>query len=84
MERINHSECSFFRRLCAHLCPSYIVVECQCHTEMRLVVFARANLYTHIHRIIRGREVTGVGRVLGNKGGLAISFDVYGKKLRSV
>ena len=46
--------------------------------QMRIVAFAKLKYRSHITSIGRDREGTGIGGVLGNKGGLGIFFTLHG------
>jgi len=43
---------------------------------MHLIIFARKHLNGYIHHIETGSVPTGIGRMMGNKGGVAIGFSI--------
>jgi len=58
-----------------HIGDQYVLVAHQSMWQIRLLVFVRKNLRHNITNIGRSKEATGIGSVLGNKGGVAIGFD---------
>lgn len=44
--------------------------------QIALAVFVKSNLIPEISEVTKGTEATGIGRVMGNKGGVKISFHV--------
>jgi Endonuclease/Exonuclease/phosphatase family 2/C2 domain/CAP-Gly domain len=53
---------------------SYVLVEVNRLMEMRLHVFVHRSMVRHITSVDKHREATGIGGVVGNKGGVAISI----------
>ena len=49
--------------------------------EMRLYVFCRSSQERLINSIEKGKEATGLGHIVGNKGGLAIKFNICGTSM---
>lgn len=61
--------------LTAHLSHEYVLVSSLSLREIRLVIFARASCARHIKNVTTDTVATGIGDVVGNKGGTVISFD---------
>jgi hypothetical protein len=49
--------------------------------EMRLYIFCKQSLKKEVHDVEKGMEATGIAHVIGNKGGLAIKIEIFGKSL---
>lgn len=64
------------RQLQAQLGPRFNTVASTHLWQMRLIVFARDNLREQVTDVSIAEEATGVGHVVGNKGGLFASFKV--------
>lgn len=58
-----------------HLGNDYQLVKHTSMWQIRLLVFVRKSLRHNITNIGKSKEATGIGSVLGNKGGVAIGFD---------
>eukprot|EP00457_Paulinella_chromatophora_P002789 gb/GEZN01002794.1/.p1 GENE.gb/GEZN01002794.1/~~gb/GEZN01002794.1/.p1 ORF type:complete len:647 (-),score=125.45 gb/GEZN01002794.1/:418-2331(-) len=64
-------------QLQANIGPDYECVKMVSMWQIRLVVFAHVKHLPFIHRVEGSTEATGVGGVMGNKGGVALSFSLH-------
>lgn len=63
-------------RLVELLGSNYTLVAQHTLQAMHLVVFVRTALYPYVHHIESGSVATGIGDVMGNKGGVGVGFDI--------
>jgi hypothetical protein len=78
-----HAE-HFFRLLQIHIGDDYEIVSAVTEPtlkEMRLVVFAHKRLMPLLNGVETARANTGIGNMLGNKGGLMVKLDIAGTTL---
>jgi len=61
-----------------HLGDAYVPVESSELLQMRLIVFAKKDIQKDIDEIETTTEATGLGGVVGNKGGLVVRFKCRG------
>jgi len=67
--------------LVRHFGRDYTLLKYHSLWEIRLAIFVRNDHLPHISNVCAGQEATGIGNVLGNKGGVATSFAYQGIKL---
>eukprot|EP01128_Nolandella_sp_AFSM9_P005317 TRINITY_DN2547_c0_g1_i1.p1 TRINITY_DN2547_c0_g1~~TRINITY_DN2547_c0_g1_i1.p1 ORF type:complete len:516 (-),score=108.15 TRINITY_DN2547_c0_g1_i1:245-1660(-) len=67
-----------------HMGDQYDVVESTSMWEIRLIVFIRKSLAHNITNVAKSKEATGIGHMLGNKGGVAIGFNYLESSLAFV
>jgi hypothetical protein len=67
--------------LCKHLGAGYVPVETVELMAMRLVVLIDIQYQDQVLNIDKAVEATGIGGMVGNKGGVLIKFDVLGTSL---
>eukprot|EP01129_Flabellula_baltica_P017220 TRINITY_DN947_c0_g2_i1.p1 TRINITY_DN947_c0_g2~~TRINITY_DN947_c0_g2_i1.p1 ORF type:complete len:457 (-),score=125.51 TRINITY_DN947_c0_g2_i1:492-1835(-) len=64
----------WFDAVSSHIGPRYAAISTVSMWEIKLLVFVRLELLEHISAIDRSSEATGIGNVMGNKGGVCVSF----------
>ena len=52
----------------------YVFVDVSTLWAIHVAVWVRAELYPHISHVLTGTEATGIGGVMGNKGGAGLAF----------
>lgn len=70
------SKARWTRCLADLLGEGYVELAQQTLQAIHIVVFVRARLFPYCHHIEHGAVATGIGSVMGNKGGVAIGFDI--------
>ena len=60
---------------------AYVKVEEESMVAMHIVVFVRRELSTYVSGVDRARVATGMGNVIGNKGGVGVCMNVGGTSL---
>ena len=56
--------------------PAYVQVAQQTLGAIHVMAFVRTSLFPYVHHIEHGAVATGIGDIVGNKGGVAIGFDI--------
>ena len=69
-------EADWFGRLQSHLGEGYFKVAGTSLMYIRMAVFVRRELYYDIVHVKKDSEATGIGNMIGNKGAVAISFQL--------
>eukprot|EP00940_MAST-03C_sp_MAST-3C-sp2_P001812 g1812.t1 len=62
----------------------YELVEALHLMQMKLYVFVKGELHKHVLKKERFVEATGIGGVVGNKGGLCLAFEIFRTKIAFV
>jgi len=60
-----------------HLGDGYVKISSESLLSIRLSVFCKKEHMSKIHAIQKSTEATGFGHVIGNKGGVGVSFEFY-------
>eukprot|EP01129_Flabellula_baltica_P009146 TRINITY_DN3689_c0_g1_i1.p1 TRINITY_DN3689_c0_g1~~TRINITY_DN3689_c0_g1_i1.p1 ORF type:complete len:607 (-),score=121.31 TRINITY_DN3689_c0_g1_i1:64-1884(-) len=60
--------------LARHMGPGYICLSSVSMWQIRMQVFVRVELFDKISAVDRSEEPTGIGNIMGNKGGVCVSF----------
>eukprot|EP01103_Thecamoeba_quadrilineata_P011909 TRINITY_DN2956_c0_g1_i1.p1 TRINITY_DN2956_c0_g1~~TRINITY_DN2956_c0_g1_i1.p1 ORF type:complete len:952 (-),score=192.20 TRINITY_DN2956_c0_g1_i1:966-3821(-) len=74
-------EIDFFNTLQEELGPKYIKIAGVSLVAIRLIVFVRRDHCYKISQLKKSTEATGIAHVMGNKGGVGISFSFLNTKL---
>ncbi|KAL0223756.1 hypothetical protein P9112_003146 [Eukaryota sp. TZLM1-RC] len=76
--REGYSTCEedWFGVVKAYLGDKYIVIGQKSLLEIRLVVFIHKQYFMKVSNVEIGTEATGIARVYGNKGAVAVKFDI--------
>ena len=65
------------RKLRSYFGEDYVLIASEALCAIHLVIFARATLIKHISKVKTNNVKTGVKNLLGNKGAIGISFNVF-------
>ena len=79
-DKYKHQKSHFVTKLKAHVGTDYVCVE-EHLLEIRLVLFVKKALQRHISPVEKATKATGIGGVVGNKGGIVFAFSVHGLSL---
>ena len=70
------SKARWVKRLTELLGDGYVEVAQQTLQAIHIIAFVRTALFQYVHHIEHGAVATGIGDVVGNKGGVALGFDI--------
>jgi len=70
-----------FLELIENHCPSYSIVTANIRGQMRLIVLALKHLTEEISDVYTAGENTGIAKVLANKGGIIVTFNLRGTRI---
>ncbi|KAL6064788.1 inositol polyphosphate 5-phosphatase [Balamuthia mandrillaris] len=77
--RLGHSSCEadWFNCIQSHLGPNYIKMAGLSLLSIRLIIMVKREHYYKIANIEKEKEATGIANVVGNKGGIGVSFSFF-------
>jgi hypothetical protein len=79
-DKFKHQKEHFVKKLKDHVGPKYICVE-EHLLEIRIAVFIKCELQQHMSMVQTAHKATGIGGIIGNKGGVVVAFEVCGTAL---
>jgi len=60
---------------------SYIPIRSQTLQAIHLIIFVHKSLVNYVTNVRSGAVPTGLGNIMGNKGGVGISFEIFGSSI---
>jgi hypothetical protein len=82
-DKYKHQKEHFIKKLKEHIGSGYICVE-EHLLEIRIAVFVKCELQQHMSMVQKAHKATGIGGVIGNKGGVVVAFEICGTSLAFV
>eukprot|EP01130_Rhizamoeba_saxonica_P007732 TRINITY_DN3137_c0_g1_i2.p1 TRINITY_DN3137_c0_g1~~TRINITY_DN3137_c0_g1_i2.p1 ORF type:complete len:560 (-),score=107.69 TRINITY_DN3137_c0_g1_i2:520-2013(-) len=75
--RKGYSSCGndWCETISAHMGPDYVLVKKASMWQIRTLVFTKVNLMNYISNVDKSIEPTGIGSVMGNKGGVGVTLN---------